>query len=219
MTNDDIDRILDNMRKCGICSRDAGWIVALARRGLRAERETCGAWRAIVRERDEARADAALVLGVLTSVAHVLGVDANALAEDPSIAAGRRVSAPVDVEEYNYVAAQAAEAAQDANDLAKELQAVKTELAEAQATIDRLTRERDEARTKYEWMVEHAADQKLDGYRELGARCAELERERDEARAVLRDLRSRAFGGRCAWCGFEACASDCALARALGERP
>ena len=51
-------------------------------------------------------------------------------------------------------------------------------------------RERDEARANYAFMVERAADQKLDGYRELGARAAaaeeraeRAERERDEARA------------------------------------
>ena len=49
-------------------------------------------------------------------------------------------------------------------------------------------RERDEARANYAFMVERAADQKLDGYRELGARAAaaeeraeRAERERDEA--------------------------------------
>jgi hypothetical protein len=37
-------------------------------------------------------------------------------------------------------------------------------------------------------MVEHAADQKLDGYRELGARAAAAENERDAARLELRAL-------------------------------
>ena len=56
-------------------------------------------------------------------------------------------------------------------------------------------RERDEARANYAFMVKRAADQKLDGYRELGARAAaaeeradRAERERDEARAE-RDAR------------------------------
>ena len=50
-------------------------------------------------------------------------------------------------------------------------------------------RERDEARANYAFMVERAADQKLDGYRELGARAAaaeeraeKAERERDALR-------------------------------------
>ena len=39
----------------------------------------------------------------------------------------------------------------------------------------------DKAEANYRWMVERAADQRLDGYRELGARCAALEAERDAA--------------------------------------
>jgi hypothetical protein len=46
-------------------------------------------------------------------------------------------------------------------------------------------KERDEARANYQWMVNRACDEKLDGYRELGAKCAQLEEERDEARAKL----------------------------------
>ena len=39
--------------------------------------------------------------------------------------------------------------------------------------------ERDEARENYQFMVNRAAAQHLDGYRELGAKCAELESSRD----------------------------------------
>ena len=46
-------------------------------------------------------------------------------------------------------------------------------------------KERDEARANYQWMVNRACDEKLDGYRELGAKCAQLEEERDEARAEV----------------------------------
>ena len=55
--------------------------------------------------------------------------------------------------------------------------------AEAVAT---LTAERDRARDDYRWMVEHAADQKLEGYRELGARAAaaETRAERTENRVA-----------------------------------
>ena len=52
----------------------------------------------------------------------------------------------------------------------------------ARAACKRLRGERDEARGGYRWMIEHAADQKLDGYRELGARAAAAENERDAAR-------------------------------------
>jgi len=49
--------------------------------------------------------------------------------------------------------------------------------------IQRLTKERDEARANYAFMVERAANEKLDGYRELGARAAAAENERDDAKA------------------------------------
>ena len=45
----------------------------------------------------------------------------------------------------------------------------------------RFRRERDEARANYQFMVDRAADEKLDGYRELGARAANAENERDAA--------------------------------------
>ena len=44
----------------------------------------------------------------------------------------------------------------------------------------------EKAEANYAFMVKRAADQHLDGYRELGARCAKLEAERDEARSKLR---------------------------------
>jgi len=66
-----------------------------------------------------------------------------------------------------------------------ETERLRAELAARDATIAELERERDEARKNYQWMVEHAADNKLDGYRELGQRVANAERERDQARAEL----------------------------------
>lgn len=65
----------------------------------------------------------------------------------------------------------------------------------ARAACKRLREERDEARGHYRWMVEHAADQKLDGYRELGARAAAAEDERDAARLELRALEWLALHG------------------------
>lgn len=58
----------------------------------------------------------------------------------------------------------------------------------ARTACKRLREERDEARGHYRWMVERAAAQKLDGYRELGARAAAAENERDAARLELRAL-------------------------------
>lgn len=48
-----------------------------------------------------------------------------------------------------------------------------------------------EIQANYRFMVERAADEKLDGYRELGQRAADAERERDEARAEVARLRAR----------------------------
>ena len=63
-----------------------------------------------------------------------------------------------------------------------------------------------EAEKNYRWMVERAADEKLDGYRELGARAAEAERQRDEALALLAEV-SRALAD-----------GDTLLAAAIAER-
>jgi hypothetical protein len=51
--------------------------------------------------------------------------------------------------------------------------------------VERLTRERDEARANYAFMVERAADQRLDGYRELGARAAAAENNADKLATQL----------------------------------
>lgn len=52
--------------------------------------------------------------------------------------------------------------------------------------VPALRRQRDEAREKYQWMVDHAADQKLDGYRELGACAAKAEAEVERLRGETR---------------------------------
>lgn len=62
------------------------------------------------------------------------------------------------------------------------------------AAYESAVRERDEARANYRWMVESAADQKLDGYRELAATAARAEAERDQARAALRRVREEVEG-------------------------
>ena len=49
------------------------------------------------------------------------------------------------------------------------------------ASVVALHARAEQAEANYRWMVERAADQRLDGYRELGARCAALEAERDAA--------------------------------------
>lgn len=59
------------------------------------------------------------------------------------------------------------------------------EAALRQLTIERdeARKERDDFKAKYEFMVERAANEKLDGYRELGQRAADAENARDKALA------------------------------------
>lgn len=47
--------------------------------------------------------------------------------------------------------------------------------------LEKTIEERDKAQKNYQWMVDNAVATKLDGYRELGAKCAKLEEERDRA--------------------------------------
>lgn len=51
--------------------------------------------------------------------------------------------------------------------------------------FDAVLKQRDEARANYQWMVDRAADEHLDGHRELCAKCAQLEQERDHAWKLL----------------------------------
>lgn len=75
-----------------------------------------------------------------------------------------------------------------------------------QAVREALTKEREarlEAERKYQFMVNKVADEKLDGYRELGAKCAELENKNDELQKKLAEaenviyLYSNSVGCRC----------------------
>ena len=60
----------------------------------------------------------------------------------------------------------------------------------AQGLLDVLHSERAEfERLQRIWLMSPEAAQRLNGYRELGEKCAELERERDEARAEVERLR------------------------------
>ena len=55
--------------------------------------------------------------------------------------------------------------------------ALMTAAPDLAATVVALEAERDEAQKNYQWMVDHAANQKLDGYRELGEKVARAEAE------------------------------------------
>ena len=95
----------------------------------------------------------------------------------------------------------AEEAARVSREIAEHENALRAALERELATVKA---ERDKARSDYQWMVSHQADQRLDGYRELGRRAAEAEErydaerrraevtqhERDEYYAELDDVRA-----------------------------
>ena len=56
---------------------------------------------------------------------------------------------------------------------------------ESAARIESLERERNTAQANYQFMVERAADRHLEGYRELGAKCAAAEERAERAEAAL----------------------------------
>lgn len=65
------------------------------------------------------------------------------------------------------------------------------ELVDLRAEVARLKARAEKAEANYAFMVEHAANEKLDGYRELGARAAAAENEADGLRAEAHLLRER----------------------------
>lgn len=113
---------------------------------------------------DRAAAIAAIAAGGGATVSHV-----HTYVEGACSCGARLLGVwPDTLYEYNGVAASAA-----------------TTIEALRSDVERLTRERDEARDNYRFMVERAADQKLDGYRELAQRLSDAVQERDEARAAL----------------------------------
>jgi chromosome segregation ATPase len=93
--------------------------------------------------------------------------------------------------------------------------------ADHAAALAHTCAERDVAQANYQFMVDRACNEKLDGYRELGARCAALSDERDAVRAEANRLRG-ALAQVAARLGFDAGASIeqvlHALDYALAER-
>ena len=64
------------------------------------------------------------------------------------------------------------------------------------AKLAECERERDVARANYQFMVDRAANEKLDGYRELGQRAADAENRADRLEAALREAPHEEM---CAW--------------------
>ena len=88
-----------------------------------------------------------------------------------------------------------------------------------------LERQLEEAQGNYEFMVRSAADQKLDGYRELGQRAAEQEARAEQAESQLRRMKDEAKAIHKRWVGEDhARAEGFSLAaerilESVGEKP
>jgi hypothetical protein len=90
----------------------------------------------------------------------------------------------------------------------KVTQARADEADDLRAELERVKAERNQAQANYEWMVQRAADEKLDGYRELGARVAQAEAERDHFKTQLREASERSLA---AEVRLEAARAECDL--------
>lgn len=73
-----------------------------------------------------------------------------------------------------------------------EVENLRQQLAAAQAEARELRRRVEEAERNYQWMVERAADQHLNGYRELARRAADAENVADGLRTKVQELRAEA---------------------------
>jgi len=88
-----------------------------------------------------------------------------------------------------------------------------------------LERQLAEAQGNYEFMVRRAADQKLDGYRELGQRAAEQEARAEKAESQARRMKAEARKIHSRWSGEDHARAEgfsIAAARILesaGEKP
>lgn len=64
------------------------------------------------------------------------------------------------------------------------------QLTPAGRLLAQAIKERNEARANYQFMVERAANERLDGYRELGARAAKAENDSVALRAHVAELKA-----------------------------
>jgi len=77
-----------------------------------------------------------------------------------------------------------------ARSLERQRNALAARLATAQEKIEALTRERDESQTNYQFMVNQVGSEHLEGYRELGAKCAALEERAEVLTAIIAEFLS-----------------------------
>jgi hypothetical protein len=70
------------------------------------------------------------------------------------------------------------------------IKGLRDEIKTVRKAAQALEAQRDDYAARYEFMVKRSCDERLDGYRELGHKCAQLEEERDKALAEVKRLNS-----------------------------
>ena len=70
------------------------------------------------------------------------------------------------------------------------IKGLRDEIKTVRKAAQALEAQRDDYSSRYEFMVKRSCDERLDGYRELGHKCAQLEEERDKALAEVKSLNS-----------------------------
>ena len=70
------------------------------------------------------------------------------------------------------------------------IKGLRDEIKTVRKAAQALEAQRDDYAARYEFMVKRSCDERLDGYRELGHKCAQLEEERDKALAEVKSLNS-----------------------------
>ncbi len=76
------------------------------------------------------------------------------------------------------------------NRLSEKISRLQHEVDAASAALAPCLLRAETAEKNYNWMVEHAADEKLDGYRELGQRAADAEERAEKAEGEVISLKS-----------------------------
>ena len=98
-------------------------------------------------------------------------------------------------------------------------------LRERTDALDRVVKERDEALAKYAFMVERAADTKLDGYRELASKLEQSEARVAELEALLSTVHEHLYfsepefcDGRLSWVPVQMDRQDYSALRAVHHK-
>jgi DNA repair exonuclease SbcCD ATPase subunit len=101
--------------------------------------------------------------------------------------------------EYEKLKAERDELLSNNRTLVEVAHSYEDDLAQAGKDYLALRDEADDWRQKYQFMVDNAANEKLDGYRDLGERAAQAEMERDEATSAHQAEINRHQSARIVW--------------------